>query len=415
MNITIIQKLKKYAVSTLIFKSIFLTSIIYILLYSPTLAQIIDTSSIRHLPLETYTHTPENLNKKSGEWLLIYNYSFIKDDHYLDWNKINIEFRENYKISTTKGWVIIKDTSNNFWLQQEVPTQNNRAITIDMSKTLWKNITANTYSSGKELEIKNIIMHLVFESARLPNTANLSLYATKDIAMGKKLLLSSPTKTKLQTATIAGPKFSDLIIDQKQEHSEWESGDYVSDTPQIQVSINDTTSTISTYSIQIKEGSNTIEAVTQNISGSTNSYDLDWTPSNRLSPGNYTVNLIAQNLLNQTSSRQFSIKVSTDIKILGLIAGPIPYNYLNGHLTIEYQLSQNANVDIRIYSIAGEKIKTWNFDSGSQGALQGFNKLTWNGKTTNNTYISNGPYVIYMTASNNSETATSKSKIVVLR
>jgi flagellar hook assembly protein FlgD len=73
---------------------------------------------------------------------------------------------------------------------------------------------------------------------------------------------------------------------------------------------------------------------------------------------------------------------------------PSPYNPSSGSpVTLQYSLSQDADLNIFIFGSSGQIVKKLSALKGSEGGKAGQNKLTWDGRTDFGTIISNGIYV----------------------
>lgn len=82
--------------------------------------------------------------------------------------------------------------------------------------------------------------------------------------------------------------------------------------------------------------------------------------------------------------------------VIGDFIYPNPYKPKLGLLTIRYILNEAKNITISIYNICGEIVQTTSFDAGSTGGNEGLNKVTWNGRNSNNEAVASGIYLIYI-------------------
>ncbi len=78
-------------------------------------------------------------------------------------------------------------------------------------------------------------------------------------------------------------------------------------------------------------------------------------------------------------------------------------NPFNPQTTISFQLSENDEVNLSIYNIKGQKIKT----IVNQKLEQGLHQITWDGKNDNNQYVASGVY-FYKLKVNNKNIAIKK-------
>lgn len=74
-------------------------------------------------------------------------------------------------------------------------------------------------------------------------------------------------------------------------------------------------------------------------------------------------------------------------------AYPNPFDSRTGVVTINYTLSANSDVSIKIYSIYGTLIKTLQFAGGQNGGLEGANDVTWDGTDSSGVKTSKGVYL----------------------
>ncbi len=103
-------------------------------------------------------------------------------------------------------------------------------------------------------------------------------------------------------------------------------------------------------------------------------------------------------------SIQVSITEEVNNNSIDIFAEPNP---ATTELSIKYNLTKQENVELNIYNIKGEKIRTIN--NGFQNV--GFNQIHWNLKDDNNNIVPNGVYLYQVKTRDYIKT----SKIVVIR
>jgi hypothetical protein len=83
------------------------------------------------------------------------------------------------------------------------------------------------------------------------------------------------------------------------------------------------------------------------------------------------------------------------VRIVGKpITYPSPFSISKqGTVTIQYQLSKKADIEIVFADISGRITKTFFFLSGQEGGNAGVNKVTWDGRTERGTLAGNGIYL----------------------
>ncbi|MBU0573904.1 MAG: hypothetical protein ABIJ26_05040 [Candidatus Margulisiibacteriota bacterium] len=99
--------------------------------------------------------------------------------------------------------------------------------------------------------------------------------------------------------------------------------------------------------------------------------------------------------LSSTSETTYIQVAGGEMAVIGpVVTYPSPYSPTrDGDVTIQYTLSRDGDVQIFLYSIAGELVKRIYLYSGREGGTAGLNKITWNGRTTFNEYVGNGIYM----------------------
>jgi len=108
----------------------------------------------------------------------------------------------------------------------------------------------------------------------------------------------------------------------------------------------------------------------------------------------------------KTAGSEFGIaSVATSYATVEVAGGPlavldIPITYpspfdmrTQSTVTIQYTLSQNADIDIYVIDVGGSRVKRFNCDSGAEGGSAGINKITWDGRNPMGMQVGNGIYV----------------------
>lgn len=90
---------------------------------------------------------------------------------------------------------------------------------------------------------------------------------------------------------------------------------------------------------------------------------------------------------------------------------PNPFRPKQGVLTIKYVLNKDAETRVSIYNLGGELVKEEVLSAGSNGARQGTNQVTWEGKNQDHEYVASGVYVVCIIA----EDFKLRHKIAVLK
>src|SRR5689334_19776383 len=63
---------------------------------------------------------------------------------------------------------------------------------------------------------------------------------------------------------------------------------------------------------------------------------------------------------------------------------------LEGKTAIAYQLNQPGHASLTIYDLLGNRVRTWEFNPGDNGARQGSNQLVWDGTNEAGQKVSKG-------------------------
>jgi hypothetical protein len=187
----------------------------------------------------------------------------------------------------------------------------------------------------------------------------------------------------------------------------------ISDTPKIEAKISiDDPYTVSSdpnvYSIVVDEstpfvitGSNMV-AKAMAAEDTIRSFTLEYAmgEEQKLEPGKHTFVVSAQ-----SSGVMGAASTATEIATVEVMGGPLrmvgspvvfpsPFSISrHGTCTIQYGLSQAANVEVYIYSVSGQVVKKFFGTSGSEGGNAGINKVTWDGTTEMGLRAGNAVYV----------------------
>ena len=87
-------------------------------------------------------------------------------------------------------------------------------------------------------------------------------------------------------------------------------------------------------------------------------------------------------------------------------------NPFNPYTNINYQLPAACDVEISVYNIAGQKVKTWKFDKQASG----YHRVKWDAKDENGKGLSSGIYIYTVSATGmNGKHLIKSGKMVLLR
>lgn len=78
---------------------------------------------------------------------------------------------------------------------------------------------------------------------------------------------------------------------------------------------------------------------------------------------------------------------------------------------MSFSLTRSAEVTIKVYTVAGELIKT----IGSTSLQAGYQEISWYGRNEDGEKLANGVYLYQIIANSGKETASLIKKLAVLR
>jgi hypothetical protein len=113
----------------------------------------------------------------------------------------------------------------------------------------------------------------------------------------------------------------------------------------------------------------------------------------KLSAGTHSLSIKGSNDLG-VSVQNITLNVGKLRIVDNPLAFPVPFSPGAGReLTLQYSLSRNADIEIFVFSSAGQAVKKLSFSKGEEGGKEGLNKVSWDGISNTGTRIGNGIYV----------------------
>ena len=197
--------------------------------------------------------------------------------------------------------------------------------------------------------------------------------------------------------------------------------DYVSTKPTIVVTAKDSNEGIKEWTMQLIEEAGTANLIvaTKSVTETTietSTKNLTWIIDDTLKPERYWIQLhIVDNAGHSITENSALFICDNGVKIRYPLAGPNPYNSSKGNLSIQYELSDAADMTLRLYAIDGEEQWSTHVSSGDTGGKVGFNTVTWDGKNNFGETAANGAYVVYIQAKGNGTTAKRNVKVLILK
>lgn len=195
--------------------------------------------------------------------------------------------------------------------------------------------------------------------------------------------------------------------------------DYISSQPVVSALFEDSQSGLAEWQLMVFTEDDILvqSTATQSIEPTQNIYNLNYTLDTALEPGRYYITLVVTDHSGNTSSLESEVVEVTDAYLFDhVVFGPNPFDMTTGPGYFNYQLSQEATVDISIYSISGDEVWHTHIEKGSdQGGSVGFNAVAWEGRAQSGQRVANGPYIGYVMATVNGKKLVKKVKILVLK
>ncbi|MBN1996017.1 hypothetical protein JW935_00610 [candidate division KSB1 bacterium] len=128
----------------------------------------------------------------------------------------------------------------------------------------------------------------------------------------------------------------------------------------------------------------------------------------QLPDGNHVLDAIVADASGNYNSLQISFRVVSDLQLFKVLNVPNPFADATN---FTFEISQPADVQVKIYTVAGRLIQM--IDAGWCAA--GFNSFYWDGRDAEGDEIANGVYIYKVFATSNSQKTEALSKIVVMR
>ncbi|MFH1784517.1 MAG: Ig-like domain-containing protein [bacterium] len=104
-----------------------------------------------------------------------------------------------------------------------------------------------------------------------------------------------------------------------------------------------------------------------------------------------------------------------DGSLQDLCSYPNPFEAGKENATIQYYLEEDSSVDIAIYDLVGNLVKTFEFAEGDTGAATGMNMVTWDGKNGVGDVVANGGYIVQAIMKKGDSKVVKRWKILVIK
>lgn len=132
--------------------------------------------------------------------------------------------------------------------------------------------------------------------------------------------------------------------------------------------------------------------------------------------GNITVEIQAQDTVGNTSTKTVILKQAEGVlSLIGptssqVLNAPNPFNPRKESTYICYNISLSAQVQINVYSLNLQRVKTFTLQDDA-----GYHEVAWNGQDEGGSIVPNGVYIMVIKVTSNGQTVVKRSKIAVLR
>jgi hypothetical protein len=126
------------------------------------------------------------------------------------------------------------------------------------------------------------------------------------------------------------------------------------------------------------------------------------------SGGIYQIKIEAYDTRTNKGVWEGEVNVETTMRVYSVYNYPNP---TNAGTRFTFMLSQPGKVDIRIFTVAGNEIKT----ISSRNLPAGYNQVYWDGRDDRGSVLSNGVYVYMVTVKEEGEESREYGKLVIMR
>ncbi|OGI10190.1 MAG: hypothetical protein A2Y40_03725 [Candidatus Margulisbacteria bacterium GWF2_35_9] len=196
------------------------------------------------------------------------------------------------------------------------------------------------------------------------------------------------------------------------------NGGFLTEQPHFSVAINDQSqndSGIVAYRVSLKNDDQSFE---ENVSGNLaniSNTEVGLTINSVLQAGNYNLQVAVEDDAGNVTSINWQLVKTQAVHVSSLLVGPNPVNINKSNIHFTYDLSQNVDVSIKVFNVAGKKVKELNLSSGVVGASTGANHISWDGVDDQGNKLSTGIYFVYLVADNGQEKDVSKFILMVVK
>jgi hypothetical protein len=133
---------------------------------------------------------------------------------------------------------------------------------------------------------------------------------------------------------------------------------------------------------------------------------IEFTPT--LSDGDHRLEYLVSDPSDNSVSKAIDFRVVSELELRNVLNYPNPFQK---ETDFTYILTQEANVSIKVFTVAGRLIKAF----PEQWMKPGFNTVHWDGRDEDGDVPANGVYLYKIIAKNEKKTAESVSKLIIMR
>lgn len=255
---------------------------------------------------------------------------------------------------------------------------------------------------GSEVKVEDYGLSLAIEGANpvTASSANFTVDSKSDGGHEVSASLTTSLRTISGTGTIHINNSAPTLTVKYKNNEVITAGAILDPTVVVNVEAYDasgiTTDDIKIYFNEVEVNSSEISSFAT-AGESVSSLSVTYTAAEALTEGTYTLKVTATDIHGKMTEEIISgIQIYDSIRVLDT-----PMNYPNpvgdllngGTTTIHYTLSQDTDVQIKIYTMTGELVHNEFCYAGAEGGQAGENNVAWDGKTAYGTTIGNGVYL----------------------
>jgi len=249
------------------------------------------------------------------------------------------------------------------------------------------------------------------------NLGRVSVYATDGRADASGAIDLLPLRG-------ADPAFNDSIgpdIEVLVAGNPFADGDFAATSPMLTINLFDESGINITgevghqITVQTDRNSKTRQDVTDLFTYNTGSFQRGSVQYQipGLSPGDHPVTIRAWDNFNNSSAITLTLTVveDVDLRITDVMNYPNPFDKAT---TFTFELTQDAEVTVHVYTVAGTLVRSFSNITG----LRGFNQVDWEGTDRDGDFLANGAYLYKITARSHTpdrKAASVFGRLVVVR